>query len=164
MNAYIPIASAIALPHVGGILTAFLTRKEIKGYYEKLKLPSWRPPNYVFGPVWTTLYTGMGYASYLVYRDGGMCDPNGAAQLPLRLYYLNLALNWSWSIIFFKLHKRGLALAEILALWVNIGACVYTFYPVNKTAAYLMLPYWAWVTLASSLTYCIWRDNKDKKD
>ncbi|XP_015904888.1 translocator protein [Parasteatoda tepidariorum] len=162
MEKYTPIAGAILLPNLGGILTAFTTRKDVKTWYETLKHPSWRVPNYVFAPMWTTLYSGMGYASYLVWKEGG--GFNGEAKLPLILYGSNLALNLAWPQIFFKFHKKGLALAEILVLWGSIGACTYAFYPISKTAAYLMLPYWAWVTLASALTYSIWRDNKDKED
>ncbi|KAG8177978.1 hypothetical protein JTE90_019989 [Oedothorax gibbosus] len=156
------LAGAIALPHVGGIIGSVISRKHIKTWYETLKRPSWRPPNWAFGPVWLTLYTGMGYASYLVWREGGGFQ--GPAREPLILYGCNLALNWAWSPIFFGAHKKGLALVEILALWGTIGACTYSFYPISKTAAYIMLPYWAWVSLASALTYCIWRDNKDKID
>ncbi|KFM77967.1 Translocator protein, partial [Stegodyphus mimosarum] len=151
-----PIAGAIILPHVGGITAAFITRKEVKTWYETLRRPSWRPPNWMFAPVWTSLYTGMGVASYLVWKHGDGFQ--GPAKLPLILYGTNLILNWAWTPIFFGAHKKGLALAEILVLWGTVGACTYTFASVNKTAAYLMVPYWAWLSLASALTYCIWRD------
>jgi len=162
MEKYLPIAGAVSLPLAGGLVAAYVTRNEVKTWYQTLKRPSWCPPNWAFGPVWTTLYTSMGAASYLVWRDGGGFD--GEARLPLILYGTNLALNWLWTPIFFGAHKKGLALAEILLLWGNIGACTITFNSINKTASYLMLPYWAWVSLASALTYSIWRDNKDKND
>ncbi|KAI5756027.1 translocator protein isoform X2 [Diaphorina citri] len=151
------VAGAILLPNLGGITSSLLVRNEIKTWYETLKRPSWRPPNYLFGPVWTALYCGMGYASYLVWRDGG--GFLGPAKIPLALYGTQLALNWAWSPIFFGLHKLDWALGEISVLWVTVAASGYKFHEVNKTAGYLMVPYLAWLTLATALNYVIWRDN-----
>lgn len=73
MELNIPAICATALPNVGGIIGGIFMRDSIKNWYPTLKKPDWRPPNWVFGPVWTTLYSGIGYASYLAYRDGGGC-------------------------------------------------------------------------------------------
>lgn len=89
---YLKIAGAVILPNTFGIYYSTRPdyRKNLREWYETLKFPSYKPPNYVFGPVWTTLYSGMGYASYLVYKNGG--GFNGAAKLPLALYATQLAM------------------------------------------------------------------------
>jgi len=133
--------------------------KQIKTWFEKLDKPSWRPPNYLFAPVWTSLYTAMGYSSYLILRDG----VGDSRNLALGLYGSQLALNWAWTPIYFHYHKLGLATAEILVMLANIGACIWAFYPINKTASYLLIPYFAWVSFASLLTFNIWQRNKNRK-
>jgi len=150
---------AMILPNVGGWAGGILTSKNIKPWYESLKKPSWRPPNWAFGPVWTSLYTSMGYASYLVYKDGGGFD--GDAQLPLALFGTQLALNWAWTPIFFHYHKLGWSLVEIIALFGNVAACSASFYQINPTAGLIMIPYLIWLSLATALNYVVWRDNKD---
>ncbi|XP_067906783.1 translocator protein-like isoform X1 [Heterodontus francisci] len=186
-----------ALPHVGGIFGYQTTKKEITTWYATLKKPSWCPPNWVFGPMWTTLYTGMGrtseiprryskeeqgstpgflaniylqstpkniacYGSYLVWKElGGFTDK---ALIPLGLYGTQLVLNWAWTPIFFGAHKMGLAFAELLCIYGAAAATTVTWYPISRTAAYLMVPYLAWLTLASALNYRIWWDNQDKED
>jgi translocator protein len=93
------VVGASVLPNLGGLVMGFINKKAIKEWYDKLNLPKYRPPNWVFGPVWTSLYTCMGYASYLVWRDGGGFA--GAARGPLALYAAHLGLNWAWSPVFF---------------------------------------------------------------
>ncbi|MBN3312402.1 TSPO protein, partial [Atractosteus spatula] len=151
-----------SLPHLGGLVGAIFTRRAVPTWYETLKKPSWRPPNKAFPVVWTALYTGMGYGSYLVWRDlGGFTED---ALVPLGLYGAQLALNWAWTPIFFGAHRLKLALIEVVLLTGTAGATALSWYPVNKTAALLMVPYLMWLCLATGLSYCIWRDNPDKQD
>ncbi|GLV33591.1 Translocator protein [Carabus blaptoides fortunei] len=120
------------------IRSGYFTRKSIKTWYETLKKPEWRPPNWVFAPVWTSLYTGMGYASYLVYKEGG--GFNGPAKLPLIAYGTQLALNWAWTPIFFGYKNVKWGFYAILALDVSVVTCGIMFAEVNKTAGLLFIP------------------------
>ena len=97
------IIFAVLLPNIGGFVNGFLTKGQIETWYKTITLPTWRPPNWVFGPVWTFLYCSMGYASYLVWRDGN--GFGGEALLPLIMYGIQLALNWAWTTIFFVKHE-----------------------------------------------------------
>lgn len=145
---------ATLLPFAGAIPGSIITRKNISSWYEHLDRPSWRPPKWAFGPVWTALYAGMGYASYLVYKEGG-------DSTALALYSTQLLLNWAWTPIFFGQHNLKLAFYEISALWVAVAACGIKFYSINTVAGFLFIPYQAWVSLATALTCSIWTRNGD---
>uniref|UniRef100_T1JKV4 Translocator protein n=1 Tax=Strigamia maritima TaxID=126957 RepID=T1JKV4_STRMM len=149
----------IAFPHLGGIGAAFVINKEISEWYEgNAKKPSWTPPSWAFAPIWTALYSTMGYASYLVWRDGGgFCY--GRAKGPLLLYGTQLALNWAWPYIFFKSHNLGAALTTAGALWFFVAATTWAFCPINQAAGCLMLPYLLWVTFTGAINFKIWQDN-----
>ncbi|KAL1396814.1 hypothetical protein pipiens_010244 [Culex pipiens pipiens] len=161
MRSEIPkIILAIALPLVGGWINGYLTRPEIAGWYQGLNLPSFRPPNWVFAPVWTSLYIGMGYASYLVWRDGG--GFNGKARRPLILYGVQLALNWAWTPIFFKLHELKWSFVESLALAGAVAATGFAFSKVNQIAGYVFIPYFVWCSYASLLNFVIYKHNPEQ--
>uniref|UniRef100_A0A1Y9HB45 Peripheral-type benzodiazepine receptor n=1 Tax=Anopheles farauti TaxID=69004 RepID=A0A1Y9HB45_9DIPT len=151
------IAAAVVLPQLGGFVNGHLTRQEIKVWYNQLTFPSFRPPNWVFGPVWTALYSGMGYASYLVWKTGG--GFSGPAQIPLALYGAQLALNWAWTPIFFKMHQLKWSVVEIVALTGAVAATGIAFHGVNKLAGYLFVPYFAWCAFATLLNYNIYKLN-----
>jgi tryptophan-rich sensory protein len=124
-------------------------------WYPSLAKPSWTPPNWVFGPVWTFLYLTMGVAAWLVWRRAGWA----AAAIPLTLFAAQLALNALWTPLFFGLHRPDLAFADIVVLWLAIVAATVAFWRVTPSAAILMLPYLAWVSFASALNFAIWRMN-----
>ena len=142
------------LPFLGALPVSMITRKNA-AWYEHIKKPSWMPPKWALAPVWTCLYAGMGYASHLVYQEG-------ADTTALLLYGSQLALNWAWTPLFFGLHKVKLASLEISALWLSVAACGLKFFSINKTAGLLFLPYLAWVSLATALTFNVWRNNGDR--
>lgn len=138
-----------------GGLGAIATTPEIEGWYKTIAKPSWNPPDYVFGPVWTTLYVMMAVAAWLVWKPKGL----KAAALPLSLFGAQLALNVAWSWIFFGMHEPGWAFAEIVILWLAIVRTMVAFFRRSKVAGWLMAPYLAWVSFASVLNFTIWRLN-----
>ncbi|KAJ8257366.1 hypothetical protein GJAV_G00184840 [Gymnothorax javanicus] len=159
---WVPMLGLTALPHVGGVVGALITRKEVKTWYPTLNKPSWTPPNGAFPVVWTCLYTSMGYGSYLVWKELGGFREEGAL-VPLGLYGLQLALNWAWTPTFFGAHKLKAALIDNVLLMGTVGATMVSWYPISRTATLLMTPYLLWLCLATSLSYCIWRDNPEPK-
>ena len=122
-------------------------------FYAQLSKPSWAPPASVFGPVWTALYGLMGLAAWLVWRSPGF---KGVA---LALFGAQLAANALWSWLFFAWHQGALAAVEILVLLALIVATVAAFWRTSGLAALLLVPYLAWVSFASVLTWSVWRSN-----
>ena len=125
-------------------------------WYEDLRKPSWQPPKWVFAPVWTLLYCMIAVSGWLVWRVADQL----ALAIPMGLYCLQLLLNAFWTPVFFGMHRLGLGLAVIIALWLAIAATIAAFATVSFTAALLMVPYLLWVTFAVSLSYAIWRRNR----
>ena len=124
-------------------------------WYAALKKPAWNPPAWIFGPVWTSLYTMMAVAAWLVWQRGGFVSQ----RRPLMLFLAQLALNAAWTPLFFGLHLPGLAFAEILLLWVTIAATLTAFRGVCHAASWLLAPYLAWVSFAAALNFALWRLN-----
>jgi len=125
------------------------------GWYAGLVKPSWNPPGWAFGPVWTLLYTMMAVAAWLVWREGGW----KAQRRALGLYSAQWALNALWTPIFFGLHQPGWAFVEILVLDLALAATVIAFWHVKRSAGLLLAPYGLWVTFATALNFTIWRLN-----
>jgi benzodiazapine receptor len=125
------------------------------GWYADLIKPTWNPPSWVFGPVWTTLYVMMAVAAWLVWREGGWRRRRRA----LAMYLVQWLLNAIWTPLFFALHQPGWALAEILILLAAILTTIYMFWRVRRTAALLLIPYALWTAFAAVLNFSIWRLN-----
>jgi benzodiazapine receptor len=132
-----------------------LTTSALSDWYPTLAKPSFNPPNWIFGPVWTVLYLMMAVAGWLAWRVG----PPPSATAVWTPYFTQLALNTAWSGIFFYLHSPGWAFAEIILLWLAIAATIIMFYRRRPLAAWLLTPYLAWVTFAALLNLAIWRLN-----
>jgi tryptophan-rich sensory protein len=144
----------IGLALGGGFLSGFYGGMD-KQWYNALQKPTWTPPSFVFGPVWTVLYILMGVASYLVYVKGG----NTFLQVPLALYAAQSILNFLWTPTFFKKKDLHLSMITIVSLVGLLIPTIYSFYTVDKTAAMLMIPYLAWVCYAALLNIDIVRKN-----
>ena len=127
-------------------------------WYEALAKPSWRPPNWLFPPAWAVLYILMAVAAWLVWREAGFAG----APLALTLWFAQLVLNAAWSWIFFGLKRMDLAFAELSVLWLAILATILAFVPHSTTAAWMMLPYLAWVSFAGFLNLTMWRLNRGR--
>jgi len=121
-------------------------------WYAGLVKPSWNPPAWVFGPAWTLLYILMAEAAWLVWRRVGFSRP-------LALYFIQLALNAAWTPIFFGAHQLGWALVEIVVLWIAILLTLLSFRRVSPAAGWLLVPYLAWVSIATFLNFTLWRLN-----
>jgi tryptophan-rich sensory protein len=124
-------------------------------WYAALRKPAWNPPGWLFGPVWSVLYTMMGVAAWLVWRQGGFARQ----RRPLGLFLVQLVLNALWTPLFFGLHWPGVAFAEIILLWLAIAWTIAAFGRVSRAAAWLLAPYLAWVSFATVLNGTLWRLN-----
>jgi tryptophan-rich sensory protein len=136
-------------------LGAVWTNLSVGDWYAAMEKPSWTPPNWVFGPVWTALYVGMAVAAWLVWRKNGLAD----AWLPLLFFAVQLFLNAAWSALFFGMRNPGIAFADIVLLWIAILATIVAFGRVSNLAATLLVPYLTWVSFAMALNWSIWRLN-----
>lgn len=124
-------------------------------FYQGLVRPSWAPPGWLFGPVWSLLYICMAVSAWIVWRDRGFRK----ARTALSLFLVQLALNGLWTWLFFVWHLGMLAFVEILILWALILATTVVFWRVRPTAGVLLLPYLVWVSFAAALTLAIWKSN-----
>jgi translocator protein len=121
-------------------------------WYQTLVKPSWNPPSWIFGPVWTALYLMMAIAAWIVWKRVG----RGPA---LTLYFAQLALNAAWTPVFFGAHQLGAAFIVIVCLWTAILFTLRAFWDISRPAGLLLVPYLAWVSFASALNFTLWRLN-----
>lgn len=147
------LVKSVLIPVGLGCLVSSTTRQETQSpWYRSLKKPGWAPPDWLFGPVWLALYVMMGVAFWRILRAGG--DRNAVT-----LYAVQLALNIAWSVLFFHGKSLTWALADIVALLSVLVVTTATFYQIDPTAGYLMMPYLAWVIFATSLNGALYLEN-----
>jgi benzodiazapine receptor len=147
--------ASVALPEAIGGIAGLATARGVRDWYPALQKPSFNPPAWVFAPVWTILYFLMGCGLYLLLRS-----PAGPARSrALFSFAVQLALNGAWSFLFFAFHRTGWALFEIGLLWVSILLMILAMRKASPKAAYLQIPYLAWVSYASALNAALWRLN-----
>jgi tryptophan-rich sensory protein len=147
------ILAVLAVEIVGASGSVF-TIQGLGAWYESLTLPAFAPPNWIFGPVWTTLFALIGAAVWLVWRKAPT-EPS-AVRLAIAVFVVHFAVNLGWSAVFFGLQNVGLGLAVILLLWALIVATIWAFGRVDRRAALLLVPYLLWVSFATFLNYQIW--------
>lgn len=141
----------VGIGSLGGLFTA----PEIGGWYTTIQKPSFQPPNWLFGPVWTLLYILMGISLYLVWKQPSSELRNKA----LTIFFIQFILNFFWSVIFFNQHQIGWALIEIGVMWVCILLTIIQFKKIKPAAAWLLVPYILWVSFATVLNAAIWKLN-----
>ena len=156
MKKFISPIIFILISQAAGIVGSVFTTSKIPTWYAGLNKPFFNPPGWIFGPVWITLYTMMGVASYFVWQKRG---ENPLANTALIIFFVHLIFNALWSILFFGLQNPMWAFLEIIILLVMIIVLVILFYKIDKRAAYLLIPYLLWVSFASVLNFSIWRLN-----
>ncbi|MFA5087292.1 MAG: TspO/MBR family protein [Candidatus Paceibacterota bacterium] len=140
---------------VGFLSSWFSGMNIVKDIYFYLNKPSFAPPGWIFAPVWTILYIFIGISAFLVWKKKDEKNINPA----IAVFFIQLFLNYIWSIIFFGRGNYGLAFFDIIALWIAITVMIVIFYKISKPAAWLLIPYWLWVTFASALNYFVWTLN-----
>jgi translocator protein len=154
-NSWLSLVPFVAVCFAAGGVGSVATSRSLGDWYLQLKKPEWNPPNWVFAPVWTVLYVLMALSAWMVWRQEGWTG----ARAPLALFFIQLAANCAWSLIFFAMHAIGSAFVEICFLLTMIFATTVAFYSISFLAAWLLIPYIAWVSFASYLNFRIWQMN-----
>ena len=148
---------AIVFCQLAGIVGGLFTASSVDTWYATLIKPSFNPPNWLFSPVWITLYGMMGIALFLVYKKG--LDTEGV-KVALVLFFAQLIGNALWSVLFFGLKLPLVAFLEIVVLWVLILSTMISFFKISRLAGLLLLPYLLWVSFASVLNFFLWSLNR----
>ncbi len=150
------LLGSLLICQVAGFLGSLFTTPAIPNWYAELSKPSFTPPNWVFSPVWISLFVLMGISLFLIWRREGQPYVKTA----LMFFFIQLTLNTLWSIAFFGLKSPLLGLIDILFLWLAILLTIVTFFKVSIWAGLLLLPYLLWVSFATVLNFFLWTLNR----
>jgi translocator protein len=156
INNFLLLFSSVIICQMAGIIGSIFTTPAIPTWYANINKPTFRPPNWVFAPVWTTLFLLMGIALFLIWKKG---LKRKDVKIAFSVFTFHLLLNTLWSILFFGLKSPFAAFIEIIFLWIAILISIILFFRISKIAAYLLIPYILWVSFASVLNFAIWRLN-----
>ena len=148
----LPLLVNLLIPFIFAAAGGIITVNAVNTWYPGLQKPSFNPPNWLFGPVWSVLFLSIGISAYLIWTKR-----KHVAHFPRisAIYFIQLILNLGWSWLFFYRHLTGAALIEIFALLLAILINIMVFYKIDKTAGLLLIPYFLWVSFAAILTYNI---------
>ena len=147
---------SIFICQMAGIVGSVFTAPAIANWYVNLNKPSFAPPNWLFAPVWITLYCLMGISLYLIWSLDWQKKETRKA---IYIFTVQLILNSVWSFLFFGLQSPFYGFIEIIFLWLAILATIIVFYPLSRRAAFLLLPYILWVSIAALLNFSVWQLN-----
>lgn len=150
---YWKLAASIVICQLAGVIGSFFTSSSVSIWYAELNKPGFNPPNWVFSPVWITLFLLMGIALYIVWNKGIKSKQSKTA---VTIFGVQLGLNILWSVLFFGLRSPLSAFIEIIILWAAILFTIIYFYRVSKPAGYLLIPYILWVSFAAVLNFFIY--------
>jgi benzodiazapine receptor len=156
MNKILLLVICIIICLAAGFIGSLFTTTGPGSWYSNIQKPSFNPPGWIFGPVWTLLYILMGISLYLIWQKG-IADPH--IKIALLIFAVQLVLNILWSILFFGMRSPMLGLIGITLLWVFILLTIINFYPVSKPASFILIPYILWVSFAAVLNFAIFRLN-----
>lgn len=143
----IKLIISILLPLSVGAVAGMFTSQAVPTWYASLNRPSFSPPNWVFGPVWTSLYILLGISFFLIWKE----EASKERDLAIKVFSIQMLLNFAWSFLFFYFNLIGAALIEIILLWTSIAAMIYLFYKIKPVAAYMNILYLLWVSFATIL-------------
>jgi tryptophan-rich sensory protein len=153
----IKLVASVVLCLLAGFIGSMATTPKIQSWYAGINKPSFTPPSWLFGPVWTVLYVLMGIALYLVWRTGLAAK---GVKVAIAVFIAQLVLNMLWSFAFFGAESPLAGLVVIAALWIMIVVTIAVFAPVSRPAALLLIPYIAWVSFATVLNAAIYALNR----
>jgi len=153
---YIRLFTSLAMCFSAGIIGSFFTVASINDWYQYLAKPSFSPPNWVFGPVWTILYFLMGISLFLIWEKG---LKNKIVKNVFVLFIVHIVLNGLWSILFFGLKSPLLAFVDIILMWVTLAPVIFFSFKLNKYSSLLLIPYLFWISFALLLNFSIWKLN-----